>query len=218
MRYLALLTISVLLTFISTGAEARTGAEATEQPHKPGHYITLGVEFWQHDFCDDLEAALEDTFAVSCSQSATGLSFFGGYQFNNYVAIEYGYRSVSGFNLDLAANGIELNGDIEINTIDVGIRGSVPNRASAGSYYTWKVGIESWESEIEFSTDDIAGFDRASTSISTDDVDVYYGIGWGFNFAKFQGNQTNGLIIEYTQHSLGGDDFDALVVSWVLYL
>jgi OOP family OmpA-OmpF porin len=89
----------------------------------------------------------------------TGAKIFGGYKFNDYVAIEGGYY-------DFGEIG-NSSSELEIDGISLAVVGSVP--VSSKISLLGKVGVHDWDADVTGS---------ASSAVNTDsDTDAFYGIG-----------------------------------------
>jgi OmpA-OmpF porin, OOP family len=105
---------------------------------------------------------------VSCDDSDTALSIFGGYQFNKNFGAEFGYTDLGKVKISGGGN----SASIEASGFEISAVGTFPINPQFSLY--GKLGMFLWD----------ADFKSNLGNVSDDGADLTYGIGVRWNFAK----------------------------------
>lgn len=134
------------------------------------------------DYCADVRAVSQNV--TSCDESELGFGLAGGYQFNDFFAVEGGGRFASGFKISETLNGITSSIETDIRSFSIGARGNFP----IGQHFllTGKAGFHFWNYKVK---------ESGAGSATVDGEDPYYGVGAQFNF-----NEKMGVRAEWTRY------------------
>lgn len=153
-----------------------------------GFYLGAGVggakynEF--NDLCRDITGALPGTSVdVSCEGDETvfGWKLFGGWRFNQYIALEGGYANLGDASGDAVIFGQNVNGEISADVLFAELVGSVP--LGQRGRLLGKIGAANVD--VELKTDIFAvPLGVSTTSFSTDSTEAVYGLGAEFGFTR----------------------------------
>lgn len=106
---------------------------------------------------------------TSCDDKDTGMSIFGGYQFNNNFAVEAGYTDLGKASQSAGA----LSASFESSGIEISAVGIFPINPQWSVY--GKLGMFMWDLDVKT---------NFSGNLSEDGTDLTYGIGVRWSFAK----------------------------------
>lgn len=163
-------------------------------------------------FVDDLDP---DTVSLSTDDSDTGWKVFGGYRFNDWVALEGQFTdlgTVSVSNASGTYDGGEGSfsgaGDADVEAFGVNAVVSWPILDMMDVHA--KVGVARWSVDESGALSITEDGDFAG-SASDEGIDVTYGAGIGFTFLENLGVQ-----IDWENFSIGSDDVDFVSgsVTW----
>ncbi len=170
---------------------------AIAEEEKRGFYIAPEIgQIKVKDYCSDARSLF--TGVTSCSDSEIGFGLSGGWQFNDFFAIEAGGRFGSGFDISGVASGTAYKIDADYRSFSFGGRGKFP--VGQHFFVTGKAGLHFWKVNA-----DISASGLGSDSVSADGNDPYYGLGVGFNF-----NEKIGFLAEYTKYEGDSDSVDVI--------
>lgn len=129
--------------------------------------------------------------------SSTAFSLGGGYQFNDYVAIDASYRNYGNAKDSYIDDyGDQINGSIKTNSINLGVLATFPF-AEVFSVYG-RLGLASWDLKAEH-TDSSAPGEVDKTS--EDGTDIYWAAGAAYSF-----NDQFSLALEYSSLTMEWDE------------
>lgn len=141
-----------------------------------------------------------------CENSESYYKFSGGYQFNDYFALELGYGSSDGYansgSGTATVNGISVpfRGETDLNysSLSMGVEARLP----VNDWFTplLRAGMHSWERDIKLSG--TVANQPVSDTESLDGTDPYWGVGANFNFYE-----SFSLGVEWTRYV--GAEYDA---------
>jgi len=114
--------------------------------------------------------------------SATSYGIQGGYQFNNYFAVELGYQQYGEFT-SLVNNFVRVT--IDTSSINFGVKGILP--LSENYSLNARMGVANWDLN---NTSSVYAPGSDIDNIKGNGSDIYYGIGAQY---KFNGNYFVGL-------------------------
>lgn len=121
--------------------------------------------------------------------SSTAFSLGGGYQFNDYVAIDASYRNYGNAkNSFIDDYGDQINNSIKSNSINLGVLATFPF-AEVFSVYG-RLGLASWDLKVEHTDSALPG---EVDKISEDGTDIYWAAGAAYSF-----NDRFSLALEYS--------------------
>lgn len=121
----------------------------------PGWYVggNIGLsraEIDEDRIREDLQAQGFAIPSFSDDDRDIGYKFFGGYQFNRYLALEGGYFDLGSFDFEATtAPPGSLNGDIEISGLNVDLVGSLPITSRLDAF--GRGGVTQEEAKVRFS-------------------------------------------------------------------
>ncbi|WP_116809089.1 porin family protein [Steroidobacter cummioxidans] len=164
---------------------------------QPGFYVGAGIGSATIEFDEEV-----DDFRFDADDTA--FKVFGGYNFNQYFAIEAAYFD-GGKPKETVVSVPGFRGDIEIGT--TGLIASVIGRLPIGDYVSvyGKLGYASYESELKGRVNG-----DVIDSATFDDEDVAWGAGIAFNVGpSFE------LRGEYDNIDMADGDFSILSVNGV---
>jgi OmpA-OmpF porin, OOP family len=175
-------------------ALALTAAMTARGEVAPGFYV--GAGFGTTEVSED---SIDEFIA---DDSDTGLKAFGGYNFNEYFAIEASY-----FDFGEASGTIEDPdfGDIDFSTGVTGMSAAAVGRLPvAGMFAVFgKVGFASYDVEFDVT---LPGFGSGSQSAS--ETDMIYGVGGALSFAdRFEAR------VEYEVLNVENGDVNMICVT-----
>lgn len=183
MRTTSLLAAAVL---------ALGGLLAPCQASGQGFYI--GASAGKSDIDDDITTGLITSGTVD--GKSTGYKLFGGYQFNEYVGVDFAYVDLgqarySGSYLGTPVTG----GKVEVWGLNTSVVGTLPLGSSFAAF--GKLGFFYWEAKSKDVTAGVqfSGFQNGS--------DFSAGVGMSFLFTKNLGAR-----VEWERFGLTGYDFD----------
>lgn len=178
---------------IALGLIAMPALAADDQ----GFYAGAGAGEFSIDFSGDLLGT-----PVSFSDSDTAFRVFGGWQFNEFVALEAGYVDGGTASETLSIGGSSVNVDIDMTGFDLMLRGTLP---MGESFYGFaQAGMIFWDADLSATS----GGSTARDSDSGDDF--AYGAGFGFNFSD-----NAGVRAEYVVYDISDVDVDSIMASFL---
>lgn len=139
-----------------------------------------------NELCREITGALPgQTVSSSCSSDETvfGFKFFGGWRWNQYVAIEVGYANLGEGKGDTLIFGQDVNGEISADAIFIEAVGSIPLSDKARLF--GKLGYASLSAELK--TDVFAvplGGAVPVASFSRSFEEPIYGAGFEYGFSE----------------------------------
>ena len=144
-----------------------TGLLVTSMAVEAGGYVGLGYGNTK------VKADLTDLGGGNIDDSTALAKFYGGYQFNKYLALEGGFYSLA----QLSVGSVETSSGVVSGSVDMkafGISGvaTAPLTKTVRAYV--RAGAALWDADIT----------RDGTSASTDGTDALYGLGVSYNFTK----------------------------------
>ena len=188
-------------TLAAAIAAAMLAVPAIAEEEQRGFYIAPEIgQVKSKDYCSDARGALIGV--TSCSDSEIGFGLSGGWQFNEFFAVEGGGRFASGFDISGTANGTAYRLDADYRSFSFGARGKFPVRKDF--FITGKAGWHFWKVEANASA-------SVNSASSNDGSDPYYGLGAKFNF-----NKTFGVLAEFTRYEGDSDSVDVISGSAVI--
>jgi len=137
---------------------------------------------------------------ISFDDSDTGFRIFGGWQFNEFFAVEGGYVDGGSPNETFDAGGIPVTVDIEVTGFDLLLRGTLPLGESLFAFA--EAGMLFWDADVS------ASGGGSSSSLSDSGEDAAYGAGFGFNFGDNAAAR-----IEYVLYDISDADAEAILAS-----
>lgn len=182
MRLVRILAATVLMGSLSAGAQAQIA--------NSGFYLGAGgggVKYnGFNELCRDITGVLpgiEVDAKCDTDETVTGFKAFGGWRWNQYVAMEGGFAGLGEGSGDTVIFGQDVNGSISADAFFVELLGSVPLGDKARAY--GKLGLASLSVEL---TTDVFAVPLAnaglptSTSFSRDFTEAVYGLGLEYGF------------------------------------
>ena len=121
----------------------------------------------------DVKADLTSVGGGNIDDSTTLTKFYGGYQFNKYVALEGGYYNLA----QLSVGSVDTSAGVVSGSVDMkamGISGvaTAPLTKSFRAYV--RAGAAVWDADIT----------RNTTTVSADGTDALFGLGAAYSFTK----------------------------------
>jgi len=170
-------------------ALALTATMAVQADTQPGFYVGAGV---------GTTKVSDDAFdGTGIDDSDTGFKIFGGYDFNQYFAVEVSY-------LDLGEASASEAGDslsVGVTALTASAVGRLPLSDMFALY--GKLGYASYDVNVDFN---IAGFGSGSGSDS--DSDLIYGVGGALSFGgNFEAR------LEYEAINVDGGDLNMISIG-----
>ncbi|MGI9298399.1 MAG: porin family protein [Gammaproteobacteria bacterium] len=214
-------TMRKTLAFIFAAVMVAVSPVVLAEEDKTGFYVAPEVGLVKlQDWCGSTEF-IRDT---SCEDSEFGFGLSGGYRFNDFFAVEGGYRLASGYDAEGVAlqdfpNGNALQDDIVSGEVDfsswsLGLRGFFP--VSEMFSATAAAGFHFWDLEVDIQAADppnCASLGRSGGcpgtfrySVDQDGSDLYLGLG-----GEFAATDNISIRASYTRYLT--DDYDADVIS-----
>jgi OOP family OmpA-OmpF porin len=162
-----------------------------------GFYAGVGVGQMNIDFSGDVDGT-----PISFNDGDTAFRVFGGWDFNQYFAVEAAYVDGGTASKTFDIVGVSTKVDIDVTGWDVMLRGNLPMGESA--YAFAEVGMIFWD----------AGFKATATGVSTtasdSGDDLAYGGGFGFHLGD-----NAGVRIEYVKYDISDANVDAIMASFL---
>lgn len=208
-----------------------TGALAPVAAHA-GWYVGAGAG--QSSFDDDAITTSEladevatigdiDNVSVDVDDSDTGFKVFGGYRFNDFVALEAAYVDLGSIEASISGDGtfdggegsepFSFSGSASADVKGYGVNAIVGYPVLGLVNVFASVGAFRWESDASGSITATDGIDSEtySASASDDGIDIKYGVGARMTFLDHLGVQ-----VEWENYDVGSSDVDLLSasVSW----
>lgn len=180
MKRLTLSALAMALGFGTTGSALAAN----------GLYVGAGVGQASYDVCGALGTGL-----TSCDDEDTGWKVFGGYDFNENLAIEAAWVDLG----EVSASGAGGTATVEVDGIAVDLKATLPLNEAFGIF--GKVGFISWDAE---------GGGLASGA-DDDGNDLAYGIG-----AEYMFSSQFGIRGEWERFDVDDEDADLLSIGAVL--
>jgi len=162
-----------------------------------GFYAGAGAGQFSIDFSGDLLGT-----SISFDDSDTAFRVFGGWQFNEFFAVEGGYVDGGTASETLNVGGTDVDFDIDMTGFDLMLRGTLP---MGESFYGFaEAGMVFWDADFSATS----GGSTASDSDSGDDF--AYGAGFGFDFSD-----NAGVRVEYVLYDISDVDVDSIMASFL---
>lgn len=162
-----------------------------------GFYAGAGAGEFSIDFSGDLLGT-----PISFSDSDTAFRVFGGWQFNEFFALEGGYVDGGTASDTINVGGTDVTFDIDMTGFDLMLRGVLP---MGESFYGFaEAGMVFWDADFAATS----GGSTASDSDSGDDF--AYGAGFGFDFSD-----NAGVRVEYVVYDISDVDVDSIMASFL---
>lgn len=138
--------------------------------------------------------------SIDFSGTDTAFRVVGGYQFNQYVAIEGGYLDIG--SPDDTIQGIDVQ--VDASAFQAAVVGQMPFNEKFSGFA--KAGILFWDSEVKAST----SFASASADDSGEDLS------WGLG-VKMNLNKSSNIRLEFEGADIGDTDYRAISLgySWL---
>lgn len=191
--------------------------------HAQNWYVGIGLGNTSTDLAEDEELVNEEvefwnsisgvTASGSVDDSDTGLKVFGGYSFNDYLAVDFGYADLGevGSEIRLVSDGSNFSfpsgSATSTATLGVsGLFGGVVGKLPLTDFLSLqgRAGLYLWDLEYDETNSGTGAYSgTTSFSDSDDGSDLYYGL--GLNIGWF------GLF--YEVYDIDGDDVDFIGAS-----
>ncbi len=140
-----------------------------------GYYVGLEANRLKAvDVCD----GIPNVSGVSCDDTDTGFHIYGGYNVNEYLSLEAGYRDLGEYGLDASLPGV-VDGELsfEARALDFAAVGHLPVSDSFSFY--GKVGMTYWDADAD--VDVTIGADSYVGSDDARGLDPLLGVGAEWN-------------------------------------
>ncbi|MEH6629106.1 MAG: outer membrane beta-barrel protein [Motiliproteus sp.] len=174
-----LLAVVVCATFLPTVANAAGG------------YI--GGSFGQTELeVSSADKAALATAGVSLDDTDTGFKIFGGYRYNDNIAVEVFYTDLGEATVSSGANFAKIESD----TLGVALMGIIPLNTNIELFA--KAGFHAWDAEAS---------SNVGLSGSDDGTDLVYGVGAAYNMQKAS------LRAEFERYELEEEEVDMISVG-----
>lgn len=181
MKIIRMLIITVALGSFATVSQA----QSTDR----GFYLGIGGGGAKYnDFnqlCRDITGSLPGIpVSTSCdsSETAFGWKLFGGWRWNEFVALEAGLANLGDAKGDTIIFGQDVNGEISSTAVFGELVGSAPLSQRARLFA--KLGIANIDAELATDVFAVPISGAPSTSFSKDSTEAVYGAGLEFAFTQ----------------------------------
>lgn len=206
------------LTF--TAALLATFGSNAVQAQDQGWYMGIGIgqsKAKQIASCSDLGALLTPSSSCSTEDTSSGKKLFGGYQFDQYVAVEAGYVDLGKFTLSASNNFpsppplFTASGSDTVKGYSVDAVGTWPITAEFA--LLGRIGVFRWTLEDSATA-------SAVTTVSTSDKATGTGADFGVG-AKYDFDKNMGVRAEFQRfksignNTTGKSDVDLISASFV---
>jgi len=180
------LSLMLISTFAAPCAFAQYASDSDAEPHSAAWY--MGAEVGRSKAKIDDQAitnALITDGATSTSINndtrGTGFRIFGGYQFNDYVALEGGYVDLGKFGYTATTNPAgTVNGIIRLKGLDLGVIGFLPFTDKL--YGFGRVGMNYTQAHDHFSSTGLV--DTINPNPAKSDLNYNFGLGLEYRMTQ----------------------------------
>ena len=175
---------SMILATVAAALATPAFAKEHEQEQTDFYVQPFVGSFTINDYCDRFSR---------CDDTKISLGLNGGYQFNEFVALEAGFLFASGFDVSIYGGRTTVTSDVSI--FSLGGRGKYP--ISDIFFLTAKMGMHSWEIDAD------ANIGSSSFGLGEDGLDPYLGAGVGISHRQLS------FLAEGTFYIIDEGDVDA---------
>lgn len=160
-----------------------------------GFYAGVGVGELSVDFSGDIDGTL-----FSFDDGDTAFRLFGGWQFNEYFALEGGYVDGGTASETFTIDGVDVDFDVEVTGFDVLLKGILPLSESFHAFA--EAGMIFWDADLSATSGGL------TESESDSGEDLAYGAGFGFNMGD-----NAAVRLEYVFYDVSEADVEAFMAS-----
>lgn len=161
------------------------------QAQMSGQNMYAGVGFGQTTASGACDGAAS-VGITSCSDSDTGMRFFGGYRFNPNLAAEVGYSDLGKISASGLVLGVPTSADWKATAFDFSAVGTLPINEQFS--LLGRIGVTRWSVDLD------ANVGGLPLSYSSSGTDLTYGVG-----AQYDLTNQLGVRGEWQQYSSLGD-------------